>query len=110
MKGTKTILKGQPVSGQISADRNFCNNINHQNFANKVPQPLGPSLPPQLYLGVTDANFTLMGLWMDAGVKGKRQVIDSYGFGWKAKEAVDKNECRETTRGIQGGESGAVQE
>lgn len=51
-----------------------------------------------------------MGLWMDAGVKGKRQVIDSYGFGWKAKEAVDKNECRETTRGIQGGESGAVQE
>lgn len=51
-----------------------------------------------------------MGLWMDAGVKGKRRVIDSYGFRWEAKEAVDKNECRETTRGIQGGESGAVQE
>lgn len=66
--------------------------------------------PPHLYLGVTDANITLMGLWMETGVKEKRQVTDRYGVRWEAKEAVDKNECRDTTRGIQGGESGAVQE
>ncbi len=42
--------------------------------------------------------------------KGKRRVMDRYGVRWEAKEAEDENECWEMTRGIQGGESGAVQE
>lgn len=31
-------------------------------------------------------------------------------WGYLEAKAVDKNECRELTGGIQGGESGAVQE
>lgn len=51
-----------------------------------------------------------MGFWMEAGVKGKRRVIDRYGVRWEAKEPVHKNECRMMTRGIHEGESGPVQE
>lgn len=46
------------------------------------------------------------------GSRGKREDT-GYKSLWgclEAKEVVDKNECRELTGGIQGGESGAVQE
>ncbi len=113
LKMDQIILKGQPIFQDKSLQIHTFVHINLQNFVNtscSFPPSKLPSSPSTVSYCVTDANVTLMGLWLEKRVKGKGRVIDRYRVRWQAKKAVDKNECRDTTRGIQGGETGAVEE